>query len=132
MNWAQFIGDEDLKFANKEVDQLVRYLRQHPEVSDVLFTGGDPMVMKAKVLERYIRPILEDPELEHIRTIRIGTKSVATLLVPMRMVRMCSNSGSSKMGRMYRSRTLAFITIGSPPVNSTSLTSGCCRKYRTS
>ena len=33
--------------------------------------------MKAKVLERYIRPILEDPELEHIRTIRIGTKSVA-------------------------------------------------------
>ena len=22
--WAQFIGDEELKFANKEVDQLVR------------------------------------------------------------------------------------------------------------
>ena len=85
--WAQFIGDEDLKFANKEVDQLVRYLRQHPEVSDVLFTGGDPMVMKAKVLERYIRPILEDPELEHIWTIRIGTKSVAYW--PQRLCQRC-------------------------------------------
>ena len=74
--WAQFIGDEDLKFANKEVDQLVRYLRQHPEVSDVLFTGGDPMVMKTKNLVQYLEPLLH-PEFEHIQTIRIGTKALA-------------------------------------------------------
>lgn len=72
--WAQFVGDESLKFANKEADQLARYLRQHPEVTDVLFTGGDPMIMKTKVFERYIEQILD---IESVRTIRIGTKSLA-------------------------------------------------------
>ncbi len=72
--WAQFIGDDDLKFANKEAGQLRRYLEQHPEVTDVLFTGGDPMIMKAKVFETYIDEVLR---VESVRTVRIGTKSVA-------------------------------------------------------
>jgi KamA family protein len=72
--WAQFVGMEDLKFASKEGDQLARYLRANPRVTDVLLTGGDPMVMKTRVLERYIEPLLDIPSL---RTIRIGTKSVA-------------------------------------------------------
>ncbi|MEO1597311.1 MAG: lysine 2,3-aminomutase [Planctomycetota bacterium] len=105
--WAQFIGDEDLKFANKEVDQLVRYLRQHQEVTDVLFTGGDPMVMKAKVLERYIRPILEDPELEHIRTIRIGTKSVAYW--PQRYV---SDADADDVLRLFEDVVKSGRTLG--------------------
>lgn len=72
--WAQFVGIEDLKFASKEVEELAAYLRQHPEISDVLFTGGDPMVMKSSIFRRYIEPLLE---IESVRTIRIGTKSVA-------------------------------------------------------
>lgn len=72
--WAQFVGLDDLKFASREADQLVRYLGEHPEVSDVLFTGGDPMVMKTAVLRRYIEPLLQ-PGLEHVQTIRIGTKA---------------------------------------------------------
>ncbi len=71
--WAQFVGIEDLKFASREADQLARYLRQNRRVTDVLLTGGDPMVMKARVLERYLEPILD---VESVRTIRIGTKSV--------------------------------------------------------
>ncbi|MCB9846634.1 MAG: lysine 2,3-aminomutase [Phycisphaeraceae bacterium] len=72
--WAQFVGLEDLKFANKEADDLARYLRAHPEVSDVLFTGGDPMIMKSRVFERYVAPLLD---IETVRTIRIGTKAPA-------------------------------------------------------
>lgn len=75
--WAQFVGDADLRFATKEADDLVAYLRQHKEVTDVLITGGDPMVMKTRVLARYIDPLLNEPGLEHIQDIRIGTKSVA-------------------------------------------------------
>ena len=75
--WAQFVGLDDMKFANKDVDQLAAYLGEHPEITDVLFTGGDPMVMRSKIFARYIDRILEDPELAHIQTIRIGTKSVA-------------------------------------------------------
>ncbi len=64
------------RFAMKEVDLLVNYLRLHRGVTDILFTGGDPMTMSASVLAGYIEPLLA-PELEHIRTIRIGTKSLA-------------------------------------------------------
>jgi len=74
--WPQFVGLEDLKFANRDVEILLDYLRAHPEVTDVLFTGGDPMIMTTKILERYIRPILE-AKLDHVQNIRIGTKAVA-------------------------------------------------------
>ncbi|MEC7130183.1 MAG: 4Fe-4S cluster-binding domain-containing protein, partial [Planctomycetota bacterium] len=75
--WPQFVGLDDMKFAAKEADRMIDYLKKHPEVNSVLFTGGDPMVMKTKVFARYIDRILEDPELGHVQTIRIGTKSVA-------------------------------------------------------
>lgn len=74
--WAQFVGVPDLRFASREVGKLIRYLKKHKEVTDVLFTGGDPMVMKASNLAAYVEPLLI-PELGHIRNIRIGTKSVA-------------------------------------------------------
>lgn len=74
--WPQFSGMNELKFAMKEADLLLKYLRIHKEVSDILFTGGDPMVMNASTLEAYIRPLLE-PEFSHIHSIRIGTKSLA-------------------------------------------------------
>ena len=74
--WAQFVGLDELKFASREAVGLTRYLSAHEEVSDVLFTGGDPMVMKTKVLRRYVEPLLE-PDLEHVQTIRVGTKAPA-------------------------------------------------------
>ncbi len=74
--WAQFVGLEDLKFANSEAEVLVRYLRKHPEVTSVLLTGGDPMVMRTKVLRRYVEPLL-GAGLEHVESIRIGTKAPA-------------------------------------------------------
>jgi KamA family protein len=73
--WAQFIGVDDLKFASREIDQLRRYLLSKPDVTDVLFTGGDPMIMKTSALRAYLEPLLA-PEFDHVRTIRIGTKSV--------------------------------------------------------
>ncbi|MDR3057851.1 MAG: lysine 2,3-aminomutase [Prevotella sp.] len=74
--WPQFSGMSELKFAMKEADLLLKYLRLHKEVTDILFTGGDPMVMNAATLEAYIKPLL-GPEFSHIRSIRIGTKSLA-------------------------------------------------------
>jgi KamA family protein len=74
--WPQFSGMSQLKFAMKEMELLLQYLRLHREVSDILFTGGDPMVMNAATLSAYITPLLA-PEFNHIRSIRIGTKSLA-------------------------------------------------------
>jgi KamA family protein len=74
--WAQFVGIDELKFAAHQADTLAAYLREHKEVNSVLFTGGDPMVMRTSVLRRYIEPLLV-PELDHINSIRIGTKAPA-------------------------------------------------------
>ncbi len=73
--WPQFVGMDEFKFASKESDLLVHFLSENPEVSDVLFTGGDPLIMKTKVLETYIRPLL-NAKLENLRNIRIGTKAL--------------------------------------------------------
>jgi len=74
--WPQFVGMDEMKFAMKEGEQLVQYLREHQEISDVLFTGGDPMIMKAKMFSTYIDALLE-ADLPNLKTIRIGTKALA-------------------------------------------------------
>ncbi len=74
--WPQFVGMEDMKFDARESHELAAYLKLHPEVTDVLITGGDPMIMNTRQLAAYLEPLLE-PGLEHIQNIRIGTKAVA-------------------------------------------------------
>ncbi|MER6528195.1 lysine 2,3-aminomutase [Streptomyces sp. NPDC001508] len=73
--WAQFVGETELKIADDgDVSLLVSYLRAHPEITNVLFTGGDAMVLSAAVLRRYVEPLLA---LEQIESVRLGTKALA-------------------------------------------------------
>lgn len=73
--WAQFVGDKSLRIASSEAEGLHNYLKTHAEVTDLLITGGDPMVMKTKHLKAYLEPLLA-PEFDHVRTVRIGTKAL--------------------------------------------------------
>lgn len=73
--WPQFVGMNELKFAMRDTDLLIRYLREHPEVNDVLFTGGDPMIMKTRIIAQYIDALIE-ARIPNLRTIRIGTKAL--------------------------------------------------------
>jgi len=74
--WPQFVGMDEMKFAMREGEQLVQYLKEHPEISDVLFTGGDPMIMKASMFSVYTDALL-DAKLPNLKTIRIGTKAIS-------------------------------------------------------
>ena len=74
--WPQFVGIDELKFAMKEVELLIEYIKAHPEITDLLFTGGDPLIMKTRVLRQYIEPILK-AKIPHLKTIRIGSKALA-------------------------------------------------------
>ncbi|MEA3415326.1 MAG: lysine 2,3-aminomutase [Thermodesulfobacteriota bacterium] len=71
--WAQFVGHESIKFASSDTYALVNYLSKHPEVKDVLFTGGDPLFMRTKILRRYIEPLIKERP-GNLTSIRIGTK----------------------------------------------------------
>ncbi len=72
--WPQFVPGQP-RFATRTPENVADYLRAHPEVSDVLITGGDPLVMRTAVLAKHLEPFLA-PDLSHIR-IRIGSKALS-------------------------------------------------------
>lgn len=74
--WPQFVGMDEWKFAMRETELLVKYVKAHQEVTDVLFTGGDPLIMKAKSLASYLEPLIEE-DIPNLQTIRLGTKALS-------------------------------------------------------
>jgi lysine 2,3-aminomutase len=70
---AQVRGDEDM-FVQHDVAQIHGYLKKHKEISDILLTGGDAGYLSYERLSEYVEPIINDPELMHIKTVRIGTR----------------------------------------------------------
>lgn len=65
-----------MKFASREIELFEKYVAKNKEISDVLFTDGDPMVMKASNLISYIEPLLTE-DCSNVQTIRVGTKALA-------------------------------------------------------
>ncbi len=70
---AQVRGDEDM-FVQEDIGQVHDYLRAHPEVTDMLITGGDAGFMPVERLREYVMPIVEDRRLLHVRTVRLGSR----------------------------------------------------------
>lgn len=75
--WAQFIGMENLKFGTNELELLAAYIQENQSITDLLFTGGDPMIMNYNAFEKYIDPLLKIYKTCGLQTIRIGTKSLS-------------------------------------------------------
>lgn len=67
-----FTDDNDE--VTSDVTEAVAYIREHPEINNVLLSGGDPLIMSTGKLEKIIRQLRE---IEHVRIIRIGTKMTA-------------------------------------------------------
>ena len=74
--WAQFVGDDEFKIAQDDASKMQSYLASNKQVSDLLITGGDPMIMKTRKLREYFEPLARSGY-EHIQTIRIGTKALS-------------------------------------------------------
>jgi KamA family protein len=72
--WPQFVGEESLRIANHDIGAVTRYLRAHPEVTNVLITGGDALIMSAAVLGRYVEELLT---IDSIEAIRFGSKALS-------------------------------------------------------
>lgn len=70
---AQVRGDEDM-FIQEDIAQIHNYLRVHPEVTDILITGGDAGYIPLERLRKYVMPIIEDPQLLHVRAVRLGSR----------------------------------------------------------
>jgi KamA family protein len=74
--WPQFVKDLDLKFSMREIEKVIAYIRKEKSINEILFTGGDPMVMDPGTLSNYIRALIE-ARIPHLQNIRFGTKSLS-------------------------------------------------------
>lgn len=54
--------------------QIAQYIRSHPEITNVLLTGGDPLVLSTVKLDKILDHLLPIP---HLESIRFGTKTLA-------------------------------------------------------
>ena len=55
----------------KTIEMGIEYIRQHPEIRDVLLSGGDPLMVSDAKLEHIVSSLRAIP---HLQVIRIGTK----------------------------------------------------------
>jgi lysine 2,3-aminomutase len=51
-----------------------QYIREHPEINNVLLTGGDPLIMSTRRLRDILAKLRE---ISHVQIIRIGSKMMA-------------------------------------------------------
>jgi len=63
-----------------EIDRMMDYIRAHPEVRDVILSGGDPLTLDNGLLDRVLGKLREIPQVE---IIRIGTR--APVVAPWRI-----------------------------------------------
>jgi KamA family protein len=57
-----------------DITDAVAYISQHPEINNVLLSGGDPLIMSTGKLTKIIKQLRD---IKHVRIIRIGTKMTA-------------------------------------------------------
>jgi len=66
----ELVVDRDLQLSF-DVDEGLAWIAEHPEIRDVLITGGDPLLLSDEKLEYLITKLRE---MKHIEMIRIGSR----------------------------------------------------------
>ncbi len=74
--WPQFVRDDALRIAMSDRTLFLSYVAEHPEISDILVTGGDAFTIKSSRLRFYLSELLT-PKFDHVRNIRFGTKALS-------------------------------------------------------
>jgi lysine 2,3-aminomutase len=69
------VGNSD-KISMKELESAFKYLDKHPEVRDVIMSGGDPLMLTDTMLEKILKRLRQIP---HIEIIRLGSKMPCVL-----------------------------------------------------
>ncbi|MCP4427998.1 MAG: lysine 2,3-aminomutase [Chloroflexi bacterium] len=77
---SRIVGDSAQTFSRSEFDAQIEYIENTPQVRDVLLSGGDPMAVAPKVLERILSRLRAIP---HVEIIRIGSR--IPVFMPMRV-----------------------------------------------
>lgn len=85
-----------------DIEGCLKYLREHPEISEVIFTGGDPAVFSEEFLEQILPRI---GEISHIKFVRFHTR--ALVMNP----KMINERWLSKMSLLGRKKIVFALHI---------------------
>lgn len=73
---SRMVGDGERTLSMASYRKAFDYIREHPEVRDVLISGGDPLTLSNRVLEYIIQELRA---IKHVEFIRLGTRVPVTL-----------------------------------------------------
>ncbi len=73
-------GQRESAMVASMLQPITVYLREHPEIHDVIISGGDPLTLPTRLLEQVLRAVRQVPSVD---IIRIGTR--VPVVLPMRV-----------------------------------------------
>jgi lysine 2,3-aminomutase len=68
---SRIVGDGHAQFNSAAYERQLAYIASTPQVRDVLLSGGDPLLLAPRVLEKLLRRLRDIP---HVEIVRIGTR----------------------------------------------------------
>jgi lysine 2,3-aminomutase len=72
----RFAGQHDMGVPRDRIDKCIEYIRNTPQVRDVLLSGGDCLLVEDDVLEYIIKKLREIP---HVEIVRLGSRTPVVL-----------------------------------------------------
>lgn len=76
----RFAGQHDTSVPTEQIDKCIEYVANHPEVRDVLLSGGDALLVSDEKLEYIISKLRAIP---HVEIVRIGSRT--PVVMPQRI-----------------------------------------------
>jgi lysine 2,3-aminomutase len=73
-------GTRETSITKRRLEQIAAYLTEHPQISDVIVSGGDPLTMSTEHLEMVLSALRQVPS---VQIIRIGTR--VPVVLPQRI-----------------------------------------------
>lgn len=106
------------------VDSAVDYIRNHPEVDNVLITGGDALLNSNRVIEKYLSLLCDIP---HIKFIRFGTRTPVVL--PSRIL--SDPQLVDILSKYVQKKAIYIVTQFNHPAEITAESMQACQVFRT-
>ena len=72
----RLVGNNERSITQGNFEEVLKYLKSHRKVRDVLLSGGDPLLLENERLEEILSRLRALP---HIELLRIGTRAPVTL-----------------------------------------------------
>ena len=93
---------QDYNF-HPQIESGIDYIRSHPEIRDVLLSGGDPLLLSDSKLDYLLRELREIP---HVEFIRIGSR--IPVFLPQRITPDSYSNGDGDLGKVDQTFQVRF------------------------